>query len=67
MDDDQPAIGTMARATRRPAGVRAPTHWQADAGPPAPKAVEFVGQEVKGRPDPVRYGDWEAKGIAVDF
>jgi hypothetical protein len=30
--------------------------------PPAPK-------EIQGRdgPDPARYGDWEAKGIASDF
>jgi len=33
-----------------------------DAGNSVPK-------EVKGRkgPDPVRYGDWENKGIASDF
>lgn len=33
-----------------------------DAAPPLPA-------EVNGRkgPEPVRYGDWEKKGIAVDF
>ncbi len=33
-----------------------------DARPPMPS-------EVNGRdgPEPVRYGDWERKGIAVDF
>lgn len=34
----------------------------AEAEPPPPK-------ELGGRngPEPVRYGDWEKKGIAVDF
>ena len=34
--------------------------------PPAPPPPE---REVGGRdgPDPVRYGDWEKGGIAVDF
>ena len=61
-------IGGTPRATQRPAGVRAPAHWrQDDAAPPAPRAVAFQPQEVKGRPDPVRYGDWEIKGLAIDF
>ncbi len=35
---------------------------KADKEPPLPK-------ELGGRdgPEPVRYGDWEKKGIAVDF
>ena len=35
---------------------------EADNRPPMPR-------EVNGRdgPEPVRYGDWERKGIAVDF
>ncbi len=61
----------MPRAVRRPAGVAAPAHWQADgaaaAAPPEPALVPFVPLEEKGRPDPVRYGDWELKGIAIDF
>ncbi len=55
------------RATIRPAHVRAPEHWQRDDGPPEPRAVTFIPQEVKGMPDPVRYGDWERKGLAIDF
>ena len=66
-DPDPHTIAGTPRATQRPAGVIAPAHWQKDDGPPTPKAVPFEGQEVKGRPDPVRYGDWELKGIAVDF
>ena len=39
-----------------------------EAVPPAPPAVPAE-KEVGGRigPDPVRYGDWEKGGIAVDF
>lgn len=64
---DSPTIGGTPRATVRPANIKPPANWQQDGGPPAPQAVEFTGQEIKGRPDPVRYGDWEMKGIAVDF
>ncbi len=64
---DSATIGGTPRATVRPATVTAPPGWTSDDGPPAPAAVEFVGQEVKGRPDPVRYGDWEVKGVAIDF
>ena len=37
----------------------------AEAGPEA----EALPRELGGRkgPEPVRYGDWEKKGIAVDF
>jgi hypothetical protein len=32
-------------------------------------AVEARPREINGRggPDPVRYGDWEVKGVACDF
>lgn len=35
----------------------------------AQKAAQPLPRELGGRdgPDPVRYGDWEKKGIAVDF
>ena len=35
----------------------------------AAASKESVTKELGGRdgPDPVRYGDWEKKGIAVDF
>jgi len=31
--------------------------------------IQVVPKELGGRkgPDPVRYGDWEKKGIAIDF
>lgn len=65
--DNRADIGGTPRARVRPDGVAAPPNWKRDDGPPEPQAVSFEGQEVKGRPDPVRYGDWELKGIAVDF
>lgn len=34
---------------------------------PAPHADETPPAGEEGRPDPTRYGDWEKKGIAVDF
>lgn len=40
-----------------------------DAKPAQPKAPPVAPKEEGGPagPDPVRYGDWERKGIAVDF
>jgi len=39
--------------------------------PPVPEPREPGPQEPpvgeEGKPDPTRYGDWERKGIAVDF
>lgn len=36
---------------------------------PRPDPHSIVGEEVGGRDglDPTRYGDWELKGVAVDF
>ena len=33
------------------------------------KTIEVLPKELGGRdgPEPVRYGDWERKGIAIDF
>ncbi len=35
--------------------------------PPVPAPAEAVPQPDPDALDPVRYGDWERKGIAVDF
>lgn len=56
-----------ARATQRPATVQAPAHWQASA-PPAPQHREpDPDADQPGGRNPVRYGDWEYKGLAIDF
>jgi hypothetical protein len=54
---------------KRPKHLKAPAHLSPSppvpapepAGPQAPPAGEDA------RLDPTRYGDWEKKGIAVDF
>jgi hypothetical protein len=51
----------------RPPHVKAPEYLS--KSPPIPEAKE-VGREPEPdaeRPDPVRYGDWEKKGLAIDF
>ena len=54
---------------KRPSHVRAPKHLSPSPPVPKPEAVEALpspaGEEKK--LDPTRYGDWEKKGIAVDF
>ena len=52
----------MKRATRRPPELTKPAHWTNDP-PPAPQASAPSADPL----DPTRYGDWERKGIAVDF
>ena len=59
----------MKRALKRPAHLDPPAHLS--ASPPLPKADSSdrapppEGEEQ--RLDPPRYGDWEKKGIAIDF
>ncbi len=52
---------------KRPAHIKPPAHWT--KGPPAPKpaATKRAREPDPERPDPVRFGDWELKGVAVDF
>ena len=54
---------------KRPANVRPPKHLSPSPPVPEPSAPE-PGAPPAGedkRLDPTRYGDWEKKGIAVDF
>lgn len=52
------------RATTRPAHVKAPAHWsKTDAPKPDPADSKPDLEPL----DPVRYGDWERNGVAVDF
>ena len=53
---------------KRPKHVKPPAYLSPSPPPPTPEPIESpgpVGEE--GRLDPVRYGDWEKKGIAIDF
>ena len=62
-DESRPERPPAARrALAEAAERRRLAEEAAAAAPPAPR-------ELGGRkgPEPVRYGDWERKGIAVDF
>ncbi len=53
---------------KRPKHVKAPAYLTKSPPVPKPGAVETTspaGEEEKR--DPTRYGDWEKKGIAIDF
>ena len=59
----------FGRVKKRPKHLDAPAYLS--KSPPLPEAeptdaVEPPDGEEQ-RPDPTRYGDWERKGIAVDF
>jgi hypothetical protein len=53
---------------KRPKHVKAPGYLSKSPPVPKPRAVKAadpVGEE--GKLDPTRYGDWEKKGVAIDF
>ena len=53
---------------KRPKHVKAPAYLS--RSPPVPKPAAGDSAEPAdedGRLDPTRYGDWEKKGIAIDF
>jgi hypothetical protein len=53
---------------KRPNHVKAPAYLSKSPPVPRPEAAEPTapaGEE--GKLDPTRYGDWEKKGIAIDF
>ena len=50
---------------QRPPHVKPPAYLTPSPPVPTPKAV--VPKDAPDPLDPVRYGDWEKNGIAVDF
>ena len=54
---------------KRPTHLDPPKHISPSPPVPEPEPPTSTdapaGEEV--RPDPTRYGDWEKKGIAIDF
>ena len=55
----------IARMTQRPAHLNAPAHLSPNTPVPAPSLA--AKETPKDARDATRYGDWELKGIAVDF
>jgi hypothetical protein len=51
----------------RPPHIKAPAYLSKNPPVPQPKEVERKPEPDPERPDPVRYGDWELKGVAIDF
>lgn len=51
---------------RRPAHVKAPAYLSKSPPVPKPDPIDQVPAMEDGL-SPVRYGDWERKGIAIDF
>lgn len=53
---------------KRPAWVKPPAYLSKSPPVPEPKAAEPMPESGgRGGHEPTRYGDWEIKGIAVDF
>ena len=53
---------------KRPAHVKPPAHLAKSPPVPVPAATSPGPPEGEdGKLDPTRYGDWEKKGIAIDF
>ena len=51
---------------QRPDHVKPPAYLSKNTPVPEPEAVPEPIEDPMGR-NPVRYGDWELKGIAIDF
>jgi hypothetical protein len=51
----------------RPPHVKAPDYLSKSPPVPEPKEDGREPEPDAERPDPVRYGDWELKGVAIDF
>ena len=54
---------------KRPKHLKPPTHLSRSPPVPEPEPLSESAppEGEEDRPDPTRYGDWEKRGIAVDF
>ena len=52
---------------KRPAHIKAPDYLSKSSPVPEPAPMVRGQEPDPDRLDPVRYGDWELKGIAIDF
>lgn len=62
MSDEDPRIADRRKAAARRALEEAEARRR--AAPPLDLPTELGGRDG---PEPIRYGDWERKGIASDF
>lgn len=53
--------------SNRPKWLKPPAHLSPSPPVPAPEPMVRAEEPDPERLDPVRYGDWEISGIAVDF
>ena len=51
---------------KRPDHVKPPAYLTPNPPVPEPQKAESTQEDPLGR-DPTRYGDWERKGVAIDF
>jgi hypothetical protein len=66
-ENDEMTMGGTPRATRRPAHVKPPANWTNNPLPEPLPPREDKAEDQPGGRNPVRYGDWELKGLAIDF
>jgi hypothetical protein len=54
---------------QRPQHLQAPAHLSPSPPIPQPESVDPAAAPAgeRQRLDPTRYGDWEKKGVAIDF
>lgn len=52
---------------KRPPHVKPPSYLSPNTPVPEPEEVVVAPEQGREGPDPTRYGDWEKKGIAIDF
>ena len=63
----QPLVRIPKMSSKRPAHLKPPAHLSPSPPVPQPEPMVRAAEPDPDRPDPVRYGDWELKGVAVDF
>ena len=69
MTSNPPALPPPSEESPRPALSDAARRALAEADARRAQAAPVRPREFNGRkgPDPIRYGDWEVKGLASDF
>ena len=65
-DRKPPVRPTTRKAGERPDHVKPPAHLSKNPPVPKPDPLEKA-DELLEKDGPTRYGDWEHKGLAIDF